>query len=160
MATMPGWLHGRGFGLKTNQRRSTGNTHCPLRKTQAGMEPSTWRYRGNRHHRLQLSVVEAPKIFSEIRCVSLAAVFLPGARFQDLQDLQDLQGHCPDGFCNPPLGDLMVGRASQLSASSTCGLDGPENYCIIGYLEVRGHICWCKVDLFIQRHTPGVFKCS
>ncbi|KAK0144068.1 Laminin subunit beta-4 [Merluccius polli] len=29
----------------------------------------------------------------------------------------------------------MVGRAAQLSASSTCGLDGPQNYCIIGYLE-------------------------
>ncbi|KAM7397366.1 hypothetical protein PAMP_020344 [Pampus punctatissimus] len=53
--------------------------------------------------------------------------------------LQDQQDQCPSGSCNPQLGDLMVGRAAQLSASSTCGLDGPHNYCIIGYLEVRGH---------------------
>uniref|UniRef100_A0A671XN02 Laminin, beta 4 n=1 Tax=Sparus aurata TaxID=8175 RepID=A0A671XN02_SPAAU len=59
-------------------------------------------------------------------------VFLPGTQLQDLQDLQD---QCPTGSCNPQLGDLMVGRAAQLSASSTCGLGGPQNYCIIGYLE-------------------------
>lgn len=65
------------------------------------------------------------------------AVFLPAAQLQDLQD------QCPGGSCNPQLGDLMVGRASQLSASSTCGLDGPQTYCIIGYLQVRGHnITW------------------
>lgn len=74
---------------------------------------------------------------SKIRPVYPPAVFLPGAQ---LQDLQDLQYQCPDGSCNPQLGDLMVGRASQLSASSTCGLDGPQKYCIVGYLEVRGHI--------------------
>uniref|UniRef100_A0A8P4K4T5 Laminin subunit beta-1 n=1 Tax=Dicentrarchus labrax TaxID=13489 RepID=A0A8P4K4T5_DICLA len=45
----------------------------------------------------------------------------------------DLQ--CSGGSCNPQLGDLMVGRVAQLSASSTCGLNGPQNYCIIGYLE-------------------------
>lgn len=74
---------------------------------------------------------------SKLRPVYPPAVFLPAAQLQDLQDLQD---QCPDGSCNPQLGDLMLGRASQLSASSTCGLDGPEKYCIIGYLEVRGHI--------------------
>lgn len=73
-------------------------------------------------------------------CHLLSPVFIPGAYLQHLQDLQD---QCPGGTCNPQLGDLMVGRAAQLSASSTCGLDGPQNYCIIGYLEVRGHmITW------------------
>ncbi|TDH10018.1 hypothetical protein EPR50_G00093320 [Perca flavescens] len=62
-------------------------------------------------------------------------VFLPAALFHDPGDIRDLQDQCPDGSCDPQLGDLMVGRAAQLSASSTCGLDGPENYCIIGYLE-------------------------
>lgn len=63
--------------------------------------------------------------------VCISAVFLPAAQLQDLQE------QCSSGSCNPQLGDLMVGRAAQLSASSTCGLDGPQNYCIIGYLEVR-----------------------
>ncbi|XP_072529806.1 laminin subunit beta-4 [Salminus brasiliensis] len=46
-----------------------------------------------------------------------------------------LQENCSGGSCHPNLGDLMVGRAAQLSASSTCGLNGPQNYCILGYLE-------------------------
>ncbi|KAL0968579.1 hypothetical protein UPYG_G00268800 [Umbra pygmaea] len=46
-----------------------------------------------------------------------------------------LQEECSVNSCHPVLGDLMVGRAAQLSASSTCGLDGPQNYCILGYLE-------------------------
>ncbi|XP_067090683.1 laminin subunit beta-4 [Osmerus mordax] len=45
------------------------------------------------------------------------------------------RGECEGSSCNPQLGDLMVGRAAQLSASSTCGLGGPQPYCIIGYLE-------------------------
>ncbi|KAK5615707.1 Laminin subunit beta-4 [Crenichthys baileyi] len=60
-------------------------------------------------------------------------VFLPTVKPQDLQD------QCPGSSCHPQLGDLMVGRAAHLSASSTCGLDGPQNYCIVGYLEVRGN---------------------
>ncbi|XP_055078728.1 laminin subunit beta-4 [Periophthalmus magnuspinnatus] len=49
--------------------------------------------------------------------------------------LQAPERGCPGGSCNPQIGDLMVGRAAQLSSSSTCGVDGPQNYCIIGYLE-------------------------
>ncbi|KAM4733907.1 laminin subunit beta-4 isoform 2-T2 [Anableps anableps] len=56
-------------------------------------------------------------------------VCLPAVKPQDLQD------QCPGSSCHPQLGDLMVGRAAQLSASSTCGLAGPQNYCIVGYLE-------------------------
>ncbi|XP_048867721.1 laminin subunit beta-4 [Brienomyrus brachyistius] len=45
------------------------------------------------------------------------------------------QDDCSASPCHPQLGDLMVGRSGQLSASSTCGSRGPQNYCIIGYLE-------------------------
>lgn len=71
-----------------------------------------------------------------------AAVVLPAARLQDFQDPS-----CLDGSCNPPLGDLMVGRGSQLSASSTCGQRGPQNYCILGYLEVSGEDITLAHDL-------------
>ncbi|XP_039470117.1 laminin subunit beta-4 [Oreochromis aureus] len=64
--------------------------------------------------------------------------FLPAVRLQDYKDFQD---PCPISSCNPQVGDLLVGRAAQLSASSTCGLDGPQNYCIIGYLE-EGQKCF------------------
>ncbi|XP_070687634.1 laminin subunit beta-4 [Pempheris klunzingeri] len=72
---------------------------------------------------------------------------LPAARLQDPQD------RCPDGSCYPQLGDLMVGRASQLSASSTCGLDGPQNYCIIGYLEGEQKCFTCDSRLPYNRYS-------
>uniref|UniRef100_A0A4W5Q591 Laminin subunit beta-1 n=1 Tax=Hucho hucho TaxID=62062 RepID=A0A4W5Q591_9TELE len=53
-------------------------------------------------------------------------VLVPGALLQE---------DCDVNSCHPQLGDLMVGRAAQLSASSTCGRNGPQNYCILGYLE-------------------------
>ncbi|XP_071318517.1 laminin subunit beta-4 isoform X2 [Trachinotus anak] len=82
-------------------------------------------------------------------------ILLPAVQLQDPQDpqdLQDLQDQCPGSTCSPQLGDLMVGRAAQLSASSTCGLNGPENYCIIGYLE-EGQKCFtCDSRLPYDRY--------
>ncbi|XP_055365504.1 laminin subunit beta-4 isoform X2 [Betta splendens] len=70
---------------------------------------------------------------------------------QDFKDFQDPKDQCPSSSCNPQLGDLMVGRAAQLSASSTCGLQGPQNYCT-GYLEEEQKCFTCSSQMPFNRH--------
>ncbi|XP_011611933.1 laminin subunit beta-3 isoform X1 [Takifugu rubripes] len=49
---------------------------------------------------------------------------------------------CLQGACYPPSGDLLLGRAQQLRASSTCGLAGSEAFCT-PYQQRRMKCCPC-----------------
>ncbi|NXD26373.1 LAMB4 protein, partial [Spelaeornis formosus] len=56
---------------------------------------------------------------------------------------QNAQHDCDAGSCHPALGDLLQGRSKQLTASSTCGMNSPQKYCIIGYLEAEEKCFLC-----------------
>ncbi|XP_008050704.1 laminin subunit beta-4 [Carlito syrichta] len=70
------------------------------------------------------------------------------------------QDDCNRGACQPSTGDLLVGRNTQLTASSTCGLNRAQKYCILGYLEGEQKCFICDsrfpYDPYTQPHSHTI----
>ncbi|XP_045153641.1 laminin subunit beta-2-like [Echinops telfairi] len=59
------------------------------------------------------------------------------------QETPDIQPplSCSSSSCYPPTGNLVIGR--RLQASSTCGLRGPEPYCVVSHLQDSENCFFC-----------------
>ncbi|XP_007897758.2 laminin subunit beta-3 [Callorhinchus milii] len=57
-----------------------------------------------------------------------------------------VQGDCSRAACYPPSVELLLGRASQLRASSTCGLHGSQKYCSPTFIYGQWMLQCCVCD--------------
>lgn len=60
------------------------------------------------------------------------------SEFLSIVTSHNQRSDCHQKTCFPPQGNLLIGRKNRLHATSTCGLQNPELFCVLGGGSMRG----------------------
>ncbi|KAM6930149.1 laminin subunit beta-1 [Lycodopsis pacificus] len=100
-----------------------------------------------------------PAIMMPFMAVLLSLLVL-ALRAASGQELPSGPHGCMEGSCYPATGNLLIGRAVNLTATSTCGLTGPEQYCIVSHLQESDKCFECnsqhRYDPYRHRHSHRI----
>ncbi|XP_018431602.1 PREDICTED: laminin subunit beta-1-like [Nanorana parkeri] len=67
-----------------------------------------------------------------------------------------IQHGCTNGGCYPATGNLLIGRDNNLSATSTCGIESSQEYCIVSHLSESEKCFICDSRVPYQRGSHRI----